>query len=278
MNNHLIRILILMLFLQGLHSVLHARELAVTIDDLPLIYEGRYDGSQDEAYYKKIADCLEAFHVRATGFVTGRRVKRDYQRDLLRDFQERGNTIGNHTFNHLDLNEVSAQAYAKDIMLCDALLGPLTEGAKYFRYPYLHRGDSERKRDEVYAFLREHNYVIAPATIFPQDWVFDAQFHDKLKGDDREDAAKIARAYLDFVKGATSQAEKLAKIKVKREIRHILLIHMNVINGYHLRDILSWYRDEGWQFITLDEAVKDAVYSMKERNCSKESETWLERI
>jgi peptidoglycan-N-acetylglucosamine deacetylase len=270
-------ILVIMLFF-SLCCAIPARQLVVTIDDLPLTYEGRFDQGMDETYSRKLMDTLDAFHVSATGFVTGRRIRKDYQRDLLTEFLKRGNTLGNHTFNHLDLNEVTAQEYSKDILHCEDVIAPWVAGTKYFRYPYLHRGDSPEKRDEVYAFLSAQGFAIAPATIFPGDWIFDAEFHERRKIGDAAGSDRAGREYLKAIREKTHHAEDLAKRKVKREVPQILLIHMNVINGLYLHNALSWYRDEGWSFVTLDEALKDPVYAMKERKCSRESLIWLERI
>ncbi|MDQ7822224.1 MAG: polysaccharide deacetylase family protein [Candidatus Eremiobacteraeota bacterium] len=270
-------IMALLLFLLS-SGGLWAKDLAVTIDDLPLVYEGRYDQAKDEAYSRKIMDALDAFQAKVTGFVTGRRVRKDYQRSLLGEFIERGNTIGNHTFNHLDLNEVSAGEYGKDIQLCEALIAPWESGAHFFRYPYLHRGDTAEKRDQVYEFLRDRGLVIAPATIFPRDWEFDAEYHEKLKAGDEKGASEVGARYLAFVREKTRYAEALAKKKAGREVPHILLIHMNVINGAFLRDILAWYKGEGWRFITLAEALQDDVYRAREKKPSRESLIWLERI
>lgn len=270
-------ITVLFLFL-ATSGGLWARELVVTIDDLPLVYEGRYDQGKDEAYSRKIMDALDTFHVKATGFITGRRVRKDYQRNLLKEFLTRGNTVGNHTFNHLDLNEVSASEYVKDILLCEELIAPWESGKHFFRYPYLHRGDTTEKREKVYGFLREHDLTIAPATIFPEDWVFDAEYHQKLKAGDEKGAKAVGARYLAFVRDRTKYVEDLAKKKAEREIPHILLIHMNEINSCYLRDILAWYKDEGWRFIPLVEALQDDIYRAREKKCSRDSLIWLERI
>jgi hypothetical protein len=50
------------------------------------------------------------------------------------------------------------------------------------------------------------------------------------------------------------------------------------LNARCLRDLLAWYRKNGWTFITVQEALKDPVYSMKDRVVSPETLSWLERI
>lgn len=45
-----------------------------------------------------------------------------------------------------------------------------------------------------------------------------------------------------------------------RPIKHILLIHMNLLNAHSLRELIQMYRNKGYRFITLTEALKDQYY------------------
>ena len=68
---------------------------------------------------------------------------------------------------------------------------------------------------------------------------------NKLKGD-----------YLAFIWKQTLRAEKHAE---GQPVKHILLIHANVLNSYVLEDIIKMYKDKGYTFITLTEALKTPV-------------------
>ncbi len=255
-----------------------ARELAVTMDDLPFIWQGKYDEQHDMGIATSILDTLDSHTLKMMGFVTGWRVKKPYQRDLLARFVERGHTLGNHTFKHLDLNTVSAGAYGDNISLCEEVIKEWVTGPRFFRYPYLHRGNTEKKRDDVYTFLSTQEYTTVPVTIVAEDWIYDEMLEAALKKNNAPDLERIGRAYVAHAAEKTKYYEGLAGKKVKRPIRHILLLHMKHLNARCLGDLLAWYHRNGWTFITVQDALKDPVYSMKDRVVSPETLSWLERI
>ena len=55
-------------------------------------------------------------------------------------------------------------------------------------------------------------------------------------------------------------AEKAAVEVFGRDIPQILLIHCNELNAISLRASIARMRARGYQFITLEEAMKDAAY------------------
>lgn len=253
-------------------------EIAVTIDDMPLLFHGQYLKDTNTRYSKFILDALDDYSIKATGFVTGRRLKKDYQMEFLSDFVNRGHSIGNHTFNHLDLNDVTVSKYEDDILECEKLITKWVKGKKYFRYPYLHRGDTIEKRQAIYKFLNDNSYTIVPVTIFNEDWKFDEQFEKAMKSGNSDGTFKITDNYIRYVKERTRHYQAIAKNKLGRDVKHIILFHMNLINAVCFKDIFTYFKERGWKFITVDEALTDSLYTMKEKSVSKESLSWLDRI
>jgi len=274
-------LLIFMLFLALAHTAAHpaaAKEIAVTMDDLPFIYGGRFNEVKDGEVTTAILDTLDRFEVKIMGFVTGWRVKKPYQRDILGRFVAKGHELGNHTFNHPDLNIVSAGAYGDNISLCEEVIREWVTGPRFFRYTYLHRGNTAEKRDQVYSFLASHGYTIVPVTIVAEDWLYDEKLEASLKRNDTTEPERISRDYVAHAVEKTGFSEGLAWRKLKRPVKHILLLHMNQLNARYLGDLLAWYKKNGWTFITVREALADPVYSMKDRAVSPETLSWLERI
>lgn len=48
-----------------------------------------------------------------------------------------------------------------------------------------------------------------------------------------------------------------------RSVKQVLLLHMNYLNSLYVDDLLQRYRDDGWSFISLEEALQDEVYRLK---------------
>ena len=80
------------------------------------------------------------------------------------------------------------------------------------------------------------------------------------------------------MKKQTLHFENLAKKKLGRNVKHILLVHLNYVSYMYLDQLLKWYKSEGWTFITLEQALKDKMHKRKNRYTGKKGLAWQERI
>jgi peptidoglycan/xylan/chitin deacetylase (PgdA/CDA1 family) len=245
--------LILFFFLFSLSASSHTREIVITIDDLPFVgttnnKPGNLQRESDR--FMKIMQALVDNNVPAVGFVVAGTIERG-QWQLLEQFQKAGFVIGNHTYSHNSLNSTDAKKYMDDIARADQVLAPLLSGTKYFRYPYLAEGKGSSK-EQVHEFLAQNNYIIAPVTIDSKDFQFNAQllainWRNRDKG-----VIGIKRRYLDYIWKQTLRAEKIAHDK---PVKQILLIHANLLNSYCLGDIIKMYKDNGYEFVSINDAL-----------------------
>ncbi|KTC87490.1 MULTISPECIES: polysaccharide deacetylase family protein [Legionella] len=253
----MIKLLFIWASLMSSLCLAQGREIAITIDDLPLVASKMNTMNDQLLAMERFARIVEAFtlyKVPATGFVIAGSIAKG-QWVFLDQFRHAGLTLGNHTYSHYNLNEISAEKYIADIDRADKILAPVISEPKYFRYPYLAEG-SPATREKVSAYLNEHNYLIAPVTINSRDYDFNALIY-KVPLHLREKYIKgIEPFYLIFIWQQTLQAEKRAQ-EEGHGTRQILLLHANLINSYLLKDVLELYQRNGYKFISLKEALED---------------------
>ena len=248
----------LLLLLVGVPCLHAQKEMAVTIDDLPFLYGRWLPDNQEQEKFRHILHVLKKHNVTAMMFVVGSRVGEEWE-PLLDELVADGHTVANHSFTHPDLNETAVHWYIQDIARCDSVITPWQDSIRYFRYPYLHRGATPEKYDAVRAYLDENNYTIVPVTIDNDDWRFNREYVDALKLRDTAAAGRIGEAYLDHMKERTAHFDELAETGHERPIKQILLLHMTELNSVYLDDLLSWYEQDGWRFITTQEALTDSI-------------------
>lgn len=250
--------LCLLLFVSSCFA--ETREIAITIDDLPLV--GSYmntPGNQQRATerFTRIVQTLVENHVPATGFVIAGAIEKG-QWAFLEQFRDAGLSIGNHTYSHGNLNRLGAEKYIADVARADKILTPVMTEPKYFRYPYLAEGNKASKQ-KVRDFLAENHYTIAPVTIDSKDFQFNEQLY-KVPFRAREQYIKTLKPrYLAYIWRETLRAEKRAN---GQPVRQILLIHANCLNSYLLGDIIEMYKKNGYTFITLGEALENPAQSI----------------
>lgn len=248
-------ILIASLFLFNHTSFAAEREIAITIDDLPFVGTNSYDENnlkRSKTRFMQIVQSLVDNQAPATGFIIAGAIGKG-QWQLLEEFRNNGFELGNHTYSHMNLNQVSAEKYKNEITKADKILAPIMTQPKYFRYPYLAEGKGETKQ-EIQDYLAINQYIIAPVTIDSKDYLFNERLLKISWRERSKHLDKIKRKYLDYIWEQTLLAEKSAK---NGNTKQILLIHANLLNGYFLGDVLQMYKKNGYRFISLNEALNN---------------------
>ena len=232
-----------------------ANEIAITIDDLPFVsasYKNEAALKRTHDRFMAIVQALKENHVPATGFVIGGAIGvGDWA--LLQTFHDAGFVLGNHTYSHLNLDQSNVEKYLAGIAKTDKILAPFLTAPKYFRYPYLAEGRGET-RLIVQNYLKEQNYVIAPVTIDSKDYRFNEELYHIAYRAREQYIPELKRRYLAYIWQETERAERRAQ---GTPVKQILLLHSNLLNSYCLNDILLMYRQHGYQFISLSDALSN---------------------
>lgn len=228
------------------------KQISITIDDLPFVGSSAVQGDTNHEHdrFAKIIQTLVDEQIPVTGFVIAGSIAKG-QWQLLENFRKLGFIIGNHTYTHPNLSQIGAEKYINEIAKADKRLTPLMTDKKYFRYPYLAEGRGQNKQ-RVRAYLAENQYIISPITIDSKDFRFNEQLLAINWRKREASLEKMKERYLSYIWKETEKAEKRAH---GRSSKQILLIHSNLLNSYLLGDVIQLFRDHGYQFISLDEAL-----------------------
>jgi peptidoglycan/xylan/chitin deacetylase (PgdA/CDA1 family) len=267
LNGALLIVLVLSLLQTVAPQGQTARRVAITIDDGPVVGE-MTDLTAFERVSNGLIASLAAEKVPATIFVNERQLNVPGQRDaraaVLERWLDAGFDLANHSYSHPSLNRVPLWQFGDEVMKGEVIMRPLVErrGRKFewFRYPFLHSGMSEEIHRGIMDFLAQRGYRVAPVTVDYADYTFAGVFRNQLRGGNTDVAAKIKDAYLNQVDVGFEYAEKTSIELFGYELPQILLIHCNELNSLTLRDSIARLRRRGYEFITLDEAMRDPAY------------------
>ncbi len=260
------------------------RTVALTFDDLPantIRGPDAYDTILEPIMYD-----LQNLGVPAIGFVNesklydGDRIVRDHVR-LLERWLEAGLALGNHGYEHLDLHTTSLATYLNDIDRGGEVTGNLLyqrgRALEFYRHPMLHTGTTLAIRDSVSGHLTATGMRVAPVTIDNQEWIFARAYERAVVCEDAQAQRDVADLYVAYMDTMTGYYEAQSRAIVGREIPQILLLHANQLNADYLSPLLERYRRRGYQFVTLEEALADPVYSRTDTYSGQGGITWLHR-
>ena len=249
-----------------------AREIAITIDDLPL-NGPQFDAGRLQVMTRKILSAFNQYQVPAVGFVNESLLYQTGETEariaILKAWSDAGIELGNHTFSHLGFSNASLSDYEDDFIRGDTilrmLLRPKEQKPRYFRHPFLQMGSTLNLEKAFETFIAERGYQAAPITIDSLDWYILAAYRDAQEQSDSEMMKRVSAEYVRYVERRFDYCEQAAADLFGRPIKHILLLHANELNGDSLDELFRMLRKRGYQFIPLEQALKDPIYQFPDR-------------
>jgi peptidoglycan-N-acetylglucosamine deacetylase len=129
-----------------------------------------FDDGPNRAYTPQVLKILEKYDIQATFFVVG--VNANVNQDLVRRIMKEGHTIGNHTYTHPNITNISDSQFTLELDMTQRILEALTgRSSLLFRPPYLE--DVEPNTPEQVAPLvktNEDGYYTVGMQIDSRDW------------------------------------------------------------------------------------------------------------
>lgn len=255
------------------------RQVAITIDDLPR------GGDSSERSLEAVREMtrklllpLHAQQIPFAGFVNeGRNVDfgPDGMREILELWLDAGADLGNHTYSHPNINNVSLAEYTADIIkgepILKTVLAARGSNLEYFRHPFLRTGPTLEIKSGMQSFLDAHGYTVVPVTLDNADYLLAALYtRPAYRG-------RIREEYVPYMESIVTFFEKRSVEIMGREIPQILLIHANQLNADLMPQLLSMFRKRGYRFVSVDEAMKDDAYQSKDGLVSSRGISWIHR-
>jgi peptidoglycan/xylan/chitin deacetylase (PgdA/CDA1 family) len=246
-------------------------KVALTFDDLP-INGGVPPGYRMSDFARDTVRVLKKHRIPPSyGFINAGKLERNPDGALaLKIWVEGGNPLANHTYNHLDLITNSVEDYQREILrnegALELLMPPDGKVGKrhdwrWFRYPFLHEGDTLEKRRAVRAFLAGNGYQIAQTTLDFGDYFWNSANTRCMVKKDEESIRWLRESYVSSAREEIRFQVELSRQVFGRDINHVLLLHLGSFSSHILPDLFDVLDELGFEIVTLEEAQKDPVYA-----------------
>jgi len=270
----------------SLHLFAQQRSVAITVDDLP--YAGGSlvaasvpeKSSMAQIVNSRLLAALQAHRVPVTGFVIQKTVESlgPSGAGILKEWTSRGFDLGNHTYSNPDINDLSLEKIEEEIVRGETTIGPLMKEAgkklAFFRFPMNHTGDTMVKHDAAAAFLEQRGYRVATCTIDTSDYLFNDAYVRMLANNDGEAARKLRAEYLVYTSAEIDYYAGLSKQVLGYEPPQVMLLHDNRLNSEVIEQVLQFFVDKRYRFVSLDMAQTDRAYQTPETYITKFGPMW----
>lgn len=189
-----------------------------------------FDDGPDETYTPQVLKILKAENVPATFFVIGENAENNIP--LLRQLYDDGYEIGNHTFSHPNIAEVSPARARLELNTTRRLIECVTgHSTILFRPPYNADSEPQNLQEiEPIMLAKQENYLTVGESIDPQDW-----------------------------RAGISADEIFNQIVKEQALGSVILLHDGGGNRAATVDalprIIHYFKEKGYRFITVAELM-----------------------
>ncbi len=254
------------------------KEICISFDELPVAV-GFQDVDRDAVTYL-ILQALKKYDIKAVGFVVGEQINESF--DVLGQWLNGGHKLGNMTYSNQDLNQLGIKQFIDDIKHGEKELDIMLQGfgqkKKYFRYPYLHYGNTARKKEQVTLYLDSKQYRVVPATVVIEDYLYNMSLDKMGKQPDTTVYFALMNEYINHVLDEIEASEGLSVEVLGRPCKQILKLRANRINAVFLDEMLGAIKELGYKFISVDKALKDKAFHRPEAYFGAGTVNYLEML
>jgi peptidoglycan/xylan/chitin deacetylase (PgdA/CDA1 family) len=262
---------------------IHAENVALTFDDLPVF--GRPLSTADAASItRKLLAGLNRDHLPATGFVNEMKLEgadKAERMALLADWLNAGMDLGNHSYSHLSLTTTPVDDYIADVgrgeLVTRALLAGRGRTPHWYRHPYLETGPTLEIRQRFESWLAAHGYRVAPVTMENSDWQFTLPYDVAVEQGEASKARRIRRAYLQFTARSVQWYRDAALGLLGRRPAFIFLLHASRLNADSIGALATILRKQQLHAVSLDQAITDPAYALVDTYAGPNGDQWLTR-
>jgi peptidoglycan/xylan/chitin deacetylase (PgdA/CDA1 family) len=256
-------------------------EVALTFDDLPA-HGPLPPGLTRIEVINGIIRALQAANApEVYGFMNTERAEGDASNAMvLQLWRDAGFPLGNHTYSHMNLDTNAVEDFKRDILANEPALEKYAGGTDWhwFRFPYLHEGDTAEKHRAAEAFLKQHGYKIAEVTLSFGDYAYNDPYARCVAKQDAAGLEKLKQSYMDGAAASLTLGRKLADQLYHRDVKYIMLLHVGGFQTVMLPRLLDLLRQNGFKLITLPEAAADPAYAEDPNLRSGWDELFFEQV
>ncbi len=246
-------------------------KVALTFDDLP-INGWQAPGDKQSDYARATIKVLKKHRIPPSyGFINAKKLESNPDGALaLKLWVDGGHPLANHTYTHLDLTKNSAEDFQREVLhnepVLELLMPPEAFKGKHdwrwFRYPYLHEGDTLEKRRAVRAFLAANQYKIAQTTLDFEDYLWNGAYGRCIAKKDEESKRWLRESYIQAATEFTKLQIDHSRQVFGRDINHVMLLHLGAFSSHILPDLFEVLKKQNFEIVTLEEAQSDPIYQI----------------
>ena len=164
----------------------------------------------------------------------------------------------------MNLDTNSVEGFEEDILANEATLEKYAAGTDWhwFRFPYLHEGNTSEKHYAIEAFLKAHGYKVAEVTLSFGDYAYNDPYARCVAKHDTASLERLKQSYMDGAAESLTLGRKLAGQLYHRDFQLITLSEAAADPAYAEDPAL----DMNWDELFFQQVLKGRHISPSEQS------------
>ncbi len=229
---------------------------------------------------------LARHKIPAIGFVQGSMISdgenlSSDRAEIVRMWRDAGLEIGIGNFKHFWFYDTPYDDYVnaveKNEKVTKQILAEKNLPLRYFSYPYLNTGKSNEEHIRFENWLNQRGLHSVKYTFDNQEWMYSYAYDMARKDGDSEKMKRIHAEFLDYMTKMRAHYEAYSQEMFGRDIAQTLVLTTSRLVADTSDELFGMFETRGYEFVSMDEAQKDAAYSTPENFVGKSGISWFER-
>ncbi len=262
-------------------ACLHAQKLAITFDDLPAHGDLPPNITRQQVADSILATLQREHMPKVYGFINAQSVQDEPETlGVLQAWHDHGQPLGNHTWSHPDLNNLTAEEFLADAENDEPALKRFDRkgDSHWFRYPFLHEGDTVEKHRAVRAGLLARGYRVAEVSMDFEDYLWNDPYARCMAKGDMAAIQYLHDSYLQTAAEYIDIDRDLSRRVFGKDIPYVLLMHLGAFDAKMLPELIALYRARGFSFVTMPKALKNKAYRADPENGDADGGAYTELL
>jgi beta-lactamase regulating signal transducer with metallopeptidase domain/peptidoglycan/xylan/chitin deacetylase (PgdA/CDA1 family) len=262
------------------------KKLAVGFVSIPPLDRSANPPQDSDATARLMIAKLTQYKIPAIGFVTGGTISDGdklfpVRANIVRLWRDAGFEIGIGGYRHIGFYDNSFSDYTANVekneQIVKKILAEKNQSLRYFSYPYLNTGKSNDDHVKFEAWLREHGLTSVKYTIDNNEWMYSYAYDMARNNNDVNTMNEVRTAFLEYMSKMFDHYETYSKDMFGRDIAQTMVLTPSRLVADSFDELSGMINKRGYQFVSMDEALKDEAYQTPENFAGKSGISWFER-
>lgn len=229
---------------------------------------------------------LTQYKIPAIGFVNGVMIAngeklRPVHVNMVRLWRDAGLEVGIGNYTHVWFFDTPLDEYMagveKNEQIVKKILAEKNLPLRYFSYPYMNTGKSIEDKNKFEAWLKQRGIAPVKYTIDNQEWMYSYAYDMARNDNDVNTMNQIKGEFINYMSKMFDHFEAYSQQMFRRDIAQTMVLTPSRLVADSADELFGMIQKRGYQFVSMDEALKDDAYQTPENFVGKSGISWFER-